>query len=254
MNATADHYERLLADCYSWMLGDFEARVERERAFLAAHGVTPDVAATAAQDDGARVAVDLGAGSGHQAVALAHLGWRVRAIDFSPKLLAELRTRAAGLPVDAVEDDLRRFPLHLGAPAGAVVCLGDTLTHLGSPDEVQALFADARAWLVPGGALVLTFRDLSRALEGPARFIPVRADDDAILTCFLDYHPTTVRVHDLLYRRASGAWQFTASAYDKLRLPPADVARWVAAAGFTLTHVDVANARGLVEIVARVPR
>jgi SAM-dependent methyltransferase len=247
--ATAEHYDQLLADRYSWMLGDFEARVERERGFLAAHGVV--AAHGVGAPHGAEVAVDLGAGSGHQAVALARLGWRVRAIDFSARLLAELRTRTAGLSVDAIQDDLRRFPAHLSAPAGAIVCLGDTLTHLASPDDVQALFADARAWLRPGGALVLTFRDLSRALEGPARFIPVRSDADTILTCFLEYLPATVRVHDLLYRREGDAWRLTAGAYDKLRLAPADVERWLAAAGFVLAHS--AAARGLVEIVARVP-
>ena len=240
--STAEHYERLLADCYSWMLGDFEARVERERAFLAAHGVVPG---------GARVAVDLGAGSGHQAVALARLGWSVRAIDFSAKLIAELRRRAAGLEVTAIEDDLRRFPAHLSGAAGAIVCLGDTLTHLDSADEVRALFAGARRCLSPGGALVLTFRDLSRALEGSERFIPVRSDDDTILTCFLEYLPATVRVHDLLYRRRDGAWGLTASAYQKLRLSRSQVEAWLTEAGFTLPHT--ASTRGLVELVARVP-
>jgi SAM-dependent methyltransferase len=256
MGTTAEHYDRVLADRYSWMLGDFEARVAREQAFFQGHGVVP--AATAASDGssdtddpGARTAVDLGAGSGHQAVALARLGWRVRAIDFSPKLLVELRARTAGLPVDAIEDDLRRFRAHLRVPVGAITCLGDTLTHLPSIDDVQALFSDARGALRPGGALVLTFRDLSRALEGPARFIPVRSDDDAILTCFLEYFPTTVRVHDVLYRREAGTWHLTASAYDKLRLSPSDVERWLTAAGFDLAHL--ANTRGLIEIIARTP-
>jgi SAM-dependent methyltransferase len=240
---TAEHYERLLAGCYSWMLGDFEARVERERAFLAAHGLVPGGAV------GARVAVDLGAGSGHQSIALARLGWSVRAVDFSAKLLAELRRRAAGLDVTAIEADLRRFPQHLTGAAGAIVCLGDTLTHLDSADEVRALFADARRSLSPGGALVLTFRDFSRPLHGIERFIPVRSDDDTILTCFLEYLPGAVRVHDLLYRRREGVWQLTAGAYQKLRLAAAEVETWLKQAGFTLAHT--ASTGGLVELVAR---
>jgi SAM-dependent methyltransferase len=247
MGTTAEHYERLLADCYSWMLGDFDARVERERAFLLEHGVSP----AAGAEGGARVAVDLGAGSGHQAVALARLGWTVRAIDFSAKLLGELRRRTAGLDVAAIEDDLRWFPRHLTGPAGAVLCLGDTLTHLASTGEVRTLFADARRCLAPGGALVLTFRDLSRALDGTERFIPVRSDEDTILTCFLEYLPATVRVHDLLHRRRDGAWQLATSAYEKLRLAVRDVEAWVMAAGFALAHT--ASTRGLVEIVARIP-
>jgi SAM-dependent methyltransferase len=253
MSITADHYDRLLADRYSWMLGDFEARVERERAFFVAHGLTPPTeAGPATAAAGAHVAVDLGAGSGHQSLALARLGWTVRAIDFSAKLLVELRRRAAGLQVEAIEDDLRRFPRHLTGPVGALVCMGDTLTHLASTAEVRALFAAAHRCLAPAGALVLTFRDLSRALEGTGRFIPVRADDEAILTCFLEYQPATVRVHDLLYRRIDSVWRLESSAYDKLRLAPADVERWLTEAGFALAHAAVT--RGLVEIVARASR
>ena len=83
MADVGDHYQRLLADCYSWMFGDFDARVERERAFLDQHGVRAPKAGALA----AGVVVDLGAGSGHQSVALARLGWRVRAIDTSARLL-----------------------------------------------------------------------------------------------------------------------------------------------------------------------
>ena len=104
--------------------------------------------------------------------------------------------------------------------------------------------------VAPGGALVLTYRDLSLALEGTDRFIPVRADGDRILTCVLEYLPDVVRVHDLLHQRTPDGWRLEKSWYPKLRLAQADVERWLAEAGFGLAHV--ANARGLVEIVARV--
>jgi SAM-dependent methyltransferase len=243
MADVADHYQRLLADCYSWMFGDFEERVERERAFLDRHGLrAPSPRA---------VALDLGAGSGHQSVALARLGWRVRAIDTSARLLAELLQRTEGFDVVAVEDDLSHFARHLDGAAGVIVCMGDTLTHLPSAESVRRLFAGARAALAPGGALVLTYRDLSRALDGTERFIPVRADDDRILTCFLEYLPGQVRVHDLLYRRSADGWRLEKSWYPKLRLAQADVERWLADAGFMLAHSS--SARGLLEIVARVP-
>jgi SAM-dependent methyltransferase len=242
MADVGDHYQRLLADCYSWMFGDFDARAARERAFLDQHSVRAP-----AKD---AIAVDLGAGSGHQSVALARLGWRVRAIDTSARLLEELRQRAAGLDVVAIQDDLTRFARHLDGPAGAIICMGDSHTHLPSAEAVRRLLADARAALTRGGALVLTYRDLSRALEGADRFIPVRADDDRILTCFLDYLPEVVRVHDLLYTRTPDGWRLDKSWYPKLRLAQADVEHWLTEAGFTLAHA--ATAGGVVEIVARV--
>ena len=179
MADVGDHYQRLLADCYSWMFGDFDARAERERAFLDQHGLR-------APASGA-FAVDLGAGSGHQSVALARLGWRVRAIDTSAGLLAELRERAAGLDVVAIRDDLTHFARHLDGPAGAIVCMGDTLTHLGSFGDVQRLLREVHRVLGPGGTFVIAMRDYTKELRGEDRFIPVRADERTVFSCFLEY-------------------------------------------------------------------
>ena len=40
MGSAADHYEILLAEHYSWMFGDFEARVAHEKALLESLGIT----------------------------------------------------------------------------------------------------------------------------------------------------------------------------------------------------------------------
>src|SRR5215470_10668700 len=99
MTSVRDHYETLLAEHYSRMFGDFESKVAEQRALLERLGVT------ALSSSG--LAVDLGCGSGFQSVALARLGFRVLAVDFSPRLLAELTDRAHGLPVEAIAGDIR---------------------------------------------------------------------------------------------------------------------------------------------------
>jgi hypothetical protein len=70
-----------------------------------------------------------------------------------------------------------------------------------------------------------------------------------VLTCFLEYEPETVKVHDLVYRRsAGGQWTFAKSFYRKLRLAREWVESELARAGFV--NVDVAVDRGFVTIVA----
>jgi hypothetical protein len=54
MATVTEHYENLLADYYSWMFGDFTAKVAANREFFIAQGMVP-------QRSGG--AVDLGAGS-----------------------------------------------------------------------------------------------------------------------------------------------------------------------------------------------
>ena len=61
------------------------------------------------------------------------------------------------------------------------------------------------AALERGGRFVITYRDLSREALELDRFIPVRSDDTTILTCFLEYEPETVKVHDLSTGRSTAS-------------------------------------------------
>ncbi|MFI6033374.1 hypothetical protein ACIBBD_04175 [Streptomyces sp. NPDC051315] len=104
----------------------------------------------------------------------------------------------------------------------AVLCMGDTLTHLPSKADVAALPGDAARCLAPGGHLVPTFRDLTRPRTGTDRFLPVRATDDRIMTRAPEaVDDDTVMVHDLIHTRAGDTWTFQVSGCPKLRLSPA---------------------------------
>jgi SAM-dependent methyltransferase len=224
------HYESMLAEHYTWMFGgSFADKVDEQRALLKSLG-----ADTGPQ----RLALDLGCGPGFQSLALVSLGFaRVLAVDTSRALLAELATHSSGQPVETIEADLTQVPQFAGpGSTDLIVCMGDTLTHLASFSTVTSLFRDAFTALAPGGRLVLTFRDLSTALTGLDRFIPVRSDETRVLTCFLEYEPEAVLVHDLLYVRDDQGWTFRKSQYRKLRLSPAHVAAALCDVGFEVVR------------------
>ena len=189
--------------------------------------------------DGPRgVAVDLGSGPGYQSFALARLGYEaVLSIDTSRQLLDELEAAKGDYPVQVILGDLRAFSEFVGpGTAGAIVCMGDTLTHLESRADVSKLVLDAHEALAPGGRLVLTFRDLSSELNGLDRFFPVRADDDRIMICALDYEPESVVVNDLVHVRDGDGWMLHKSSYRKLRLAPAALVAELEGIGFLVDH------------------
>ena len=227
--AVRAHYDDVLAPHYSRLFGDFDAKVAEQRALLARLGVAAGAGA---------LAVDLGCGSGFQSLALARLGFRVRAVDLSARLLAELAGRAAGLPVETVAGDLRDAAALVPPGAALVVCMGDTLAHLPREADLDDLFTGVAGRLEPGGRLVLTFRDLSHEARELDRFIPVCALDDLVVTCFLEYEPGTVKVHDLVWTRHAGGWRFQRGMYRKLRLAPATVSARLARAGFRVARDD----------------
>jgi SAM-dependent methyltransferase len=253
MGTVGSHYEDLLADAYSWMLGDFGARVEAQRAWLG--GIVSNGGERSGEVRPR--AIDLGAGAGADAIALAKLGYDVVAVDSSPKLVAETRRRVrdAGLErnVEATESDLVSY-LEAGgpdtSPVSLAVCLGDTLTHLDSRVTVQRMLRAARARVADGGATLVSYRDLSSELTGTDRIFVVRADASRSLTCFVEYRDEHVLVHDILHQRTERGWDTLKSAYPKLRLPIADVCEWLSDAGFSQVQ-RVPCAGGLVGIVAR---
>ena len=246
MNTVKDHYDRQLAAVYSWMTGDPESVIQKNRALFRQLAI----------DSLPRGwAIDLGAGSGFQSIPLAELGFSVVAIDFCEILLTELRDRAAqhsaghSLVIQAINDDILNFPNHLTEKAQVIVCMGDTLTHLESPTSIQLLLDEIAESLAVGGKLVLTFRDyITVELQGTQRFIPVHSDDSTILTCFLDYHQETVEVHDLLYQKQGDRWVFQASSYPKLRLDKDWVADRIELAGLRVIQNEIL--KGMVCLIA----
>jgi SAM-dependent methyltransferase len=239
MTTVREHYDTLLAEHYSRMFGDFEAKVAEQRALLERLGVTM-------QSSGG-LAVDLGCGSGFQCVALARLGYRVLAIDFSRPLLDELAGRTRGLAVEAVAGDIRDVARLVPADIELAVCMGDTLAHLEREVDLDRVFQGVAGRLVAAGRLVLSFRDLSVELRDLHRVIPLGAWDDLVMTCFLEYEPSTVKVHDLIWVRQPDGWRFRKGVYRKLRLAPARVTARLIAAGFTVERHEAPG--GMVALV-----
>ena len=226
MASVRDHYDTVLSEYYSRMFGEFDAKVAEQQALLERLGVTVR--------HGVGTAVDLGCGSGFQSIALARLGFQVLATDFSQGLLAELRDRARGLPVEAIAGDIRDVAKLVPTALELAVCMGDTLSHLECEADLTRVFDGVAARLVAGGRLVLTFRDLSGELCDLDRVIPLYASDDLVMTCFLEYEPSTVKVHDLIWVRQQDGWRFRKGVYRKLRLAPEAVTVRLQQAGFTV--------------------
>jgi len=248
MPTVIDHYRELLSAHYVWMFGlSFEDKVAEQKALL------EYVLASLHPPIQRGPALDLGSGPGFQSIALAKLGFSpVIAVDTSAELLAQLQAASGSHAIEARVADITSLKsLDLPSTPTIAVCMGDTLTHLSSRDDVESLFASVFARLAPQGAFVLTWRDLTGELRGTDRFLPIRSDDQKIMTCFLEYEShDSVLVHDLVHIRQPEGWVLHKSSYRKLRLS----AEWVAAAlrnaGFS---IDLQEPGRLTLLAARKP-
>jgi SAM-dependent methyltransferase len=190
-----------------------------------------------------KLAIDLGCAPGYQSVALCDLSYvRVIAIDTSQSFLDELGVVGEVHPIEHHLTDLRGYAAFADvASADTIVCMGDTITYSESTADVSWLFGDAFMVLRPGGRLALTFRDLSTELKGTDRIIPVRAEDQRIMTCVLLYEPGHVVVNDLVHVRSDEGWKLHKSCYRKLRLNSGSVAEELRQIGFSVESETSVN-------------
>ena len=243
MASVRAHYDDHLGPIYGWMIGDFDRAIATARAELRAIGLAPGEGGSA---------VDLGAGLGAHAIALAEAGYAVTAIDSCAPLLDELRVRAQPHAITVIHGDLAQWRRHCRGPHQAILCMGDTLTHLASVDAVEQLFDEVAEALAPVGVFVATFRDYSDPQRrGVDRFIPVRQDDQRVLTCVLEYTETAVIVHDLVHERTAAGWTLRVSSYPKLRFAPEWARTALGRRGLTVRLE--AGANGMARLVATRP-
>jgi SAM-dependent methyltransferase len=116
--------------------------------------------------------LDVGAGTGRVTLHLAGRGHPVVALDRSAALLAALRERAAGLPVETVAADARDFDLQ-GRRFGLVLVPMQTVQLLGGPDGRARFLRCARAALAPGGLLAIAIADALETFDEVRSLPPI---------------------------------------------------------------------------------
>ena len=107
-------------------------------------------------------ALDLGCGSGGNAIWLADRGWQVTAVDFSEVAIEKAKARAAdrGVEVEFVVSDVTAY-----RPAGLYDLITSFYIQLW-PDQRTGMLSAAAEALAPGGSLLFVSHDKSSPPSG----------------------------------------------------------------------------------------
>jgi SAM-dependent methyltransferase len=109
--------------------------------------------------------LDIGAGTGRTALALARAGFTVTAIDVDDELLEQLRERGTGLNITTLVADARSF--WLGGRFALCIVPMQTVQLLGGAAARAGFLACARDHLEPGGRLAIAIAEELECFEVP---------------------------------------------------------------------------------------
>ncbi len=224
--AVRDFYDHLAGD-YDRMTG-FEKRFVAERPFFKllvdTHGI--------------RTAVDAGAGTGFHSLLLSELGVRVSAVDASPAMLEALRrnARLRGLEVETIQSTFADAAGRLGKH-DAVFCMGNTLAHILTGEDLLAVLAGFRSLLEPGGILFVQMLNYAKILAERDRIQSVKEEGGTIFLRFYDFDGELIRFNILTMTRTPSGFDTQLQSVPLRPWREEDIRPSLEGAGFSSTRV-----------------
>ena len=149
-----------------------------------------------------RSVLDAACGTGWHAIALAQRGYTAAGCDASRAMIERARKNAAQAGVNARFEtaDFRRLDLFAGK-FSAILCLGNSLPHLLSRQELAAAFEQIFRRLDRGGVVILHNLNYDLRLKTKPRFFSASGGADTLVWRFADYGPEFITFHTALFER-----------------------------------------------------
>lgn len=144
-------------------------------------------------------ALDVACGTGLYAIQMAQMGIAAAGTDLSPGMLdqASRHAASAGVSVQWVQAAMQELPDKIGQTFDAVLCMGNSIPHLLTDDDLRAALCGFLSRLAPGGIVVLQLLNYARVLAGQERIVGINRDGDKQYVRFYDFLGECVRFNIL---------------------------------------------------------
>jgi SAM-dependent methyltransferase len=192
------------------------------------------------QSVGAHRVLDAACGTGMHGIALAQNGYDVVGADLSEGMVEQARANAAAQGVDVPFLAAGFGHLHgtVGAGFDALLCLGNSLPHVLTPDELAAALDDFAACLRNWGLLLIQNRNFDAVLAHRGRWMePQGHRKGAQETVFLRFYDFVSDVRVMfnlvtLQRGSTGEWSQAVASTELWPLRREELTGAMSVAGF----------------------
>lgn len=193
-----------LAQSYDALIR-WDSRLRREKAFLNClfrkHRV--------------RRILDTACGTGMHAIAFGDWGYHVVGADISEGMIRRARHNAGKRPIPFIEAGFADAD-KIGGLFDAVTCLGNSLPHVLTDEDLDASLAGMRQCLLPGGLLIIHGNNYDRILGRGERFMPLASGKaqgrEHIFLRFFDIGDELLTFNVVTLDKRSGHWHMSADA------------------------------------------
>jgi SAM-dependent methyltransferase len=219
---------------------NWQGRLSAELPFI-----TAQLQRLAAPGDVRARVLDAACGTGMHAIALAQRGFRVAGADLSAAMVERARQNA-GVAGAAVHFEAAGFGALSAAFGGeafdAVVCLGNSLPHVLTPEDLLAALRDFAACLRPEGLLLIQNRNFDAVLASGERWMEPQShregDVERIFLRFYDFEPAGVIAFNILSlkRSGQGPWSQQVMTTRLRPITQTDLLATLSKAGFARTE------------------
>lgn len=160
---------------------------------------------------GVRRVLDAACGTGHHAIALAERGYEVVGADLSRAMIERAKENAVQVKVTFVEAGFGEFERKVGGGFDALICLGNSLPHILTPEGLIKALSDMRQ-VVEKGVFVIQNRNYDRVWNRKERFMPLVAHQEGerewLFFRLIDFHEERMTFNMVIFRKEGGEWGY----------------------------------------------
>ena len=146
-----------------------------------------------------RSALDAACGTGLHAILLSRWGIETVGCDISPAMLEKARKNAKKFEANVkwIESDMQSLGEKFQDRVDAIFCLGNSLPHLLSENELHKTLKSFYSILIPEGILVIQILNYQKILKNRQRIVGIRWQGEKEFIRFYDFLEKTVRFNVL---------------------------------------------------------
>jgi len=138
--------------------------------------------------------LDCACGTGHHVMMLKHMGYDIKGSDLSPAMIDKARAnlKENSLDVTLKISDFKDLHKNFGKQFDAVICVGNSLPHLLTDEDLTLALNEMNAVLNENGILILEQRNYDKLLKDKKRFFPVAFRENDVFFYVLDFFPSEI--------------------------------------------------------------